>query len=262
MNFEEQGYLLVHGFLDVEAIVELRHTLLSFHGQWLDKHRQHYEHGAINSAYITAPEMLDANQRLQLFELIASQKMLEAVASCGLAPAAFMNTQLFFDPLNPAQRNYWHRDQQYHLSLEDQQTSLRGPQVLHCRLATVAEAGVELVPGSHRRWDSDEELAVRTEQQGRHRYDDLPGTVSIALKAGDLLVFSASMIHRGLYGGDRLAFDILYCEPDAELLRWVEEPCLPTAEERARLENVALFERTLAVRHSAREQGLYDKESA
>ena len=26
---------------------------------------------------------------------------------------AFMNTQLFFNPINPAQKDFWHRDCQY-----------------------------------------------------------------------------------------------------------------------------------------------------
>ncbi len=50
-------------------------------------------------------------------------------------------------------------------------------------------------------------------------------------KKGDLLVFDANIIHRGLYGGERFAFDILFCQPLSENLKFVNKEVYPKAEE-------------------------------
>ncbi len=42
----------------------------------------------------------------------------------------------------------------------------------------------------------------------------------------DLLVFSADMIHRGLYGLDRLALDILIFDSAADYVDYVDDDCL------------------------------------
>jgi hypothetical protein len=45
-----------------------------------------------------------------------------------------------------------------------------------------------------------------------------------------VLLFSANMIHRGLYGNNRLALDILYCERDPQLTEFIQLKHQPTAE--------------------------------
>ena len=55
-----------------------------------------------------------------------------------------LNTQLFFDPVNKQQSNYWHRDPQYHLSVEQQKAALARGEVIHFRLPLVDEPGLDL----------------------------------------------------------------------------------------------------------------------
>jgi len=74
----------------------------------------------------------------------------------------------------------------------------------------VEENGLEWVPGSHQRWDTEEELNVRLELCGHRHQECLDSGLEIPLGAGDLLVFSANLIHRGLYGKHRMALDILF----------------------------------------------------
>ena len=125
------------------------------------------------------------------------------------ANPAFMNTQLFFDPFDRQQKDFWHRDCQYDFDIEEQKEVVLGTQVLHLRVPLFDELGMEVVPGSHKRWDNEEEYNVRQEENGKSSNDDISTGKKIKLAAGDLLFFSADMIHRGLYGLDRLAFDIL-----------------------------------------------------
>lgn len=118
--------------------------------------------------------------------------------------------------------------------------------MVHFRIPLVDERGIEVVPGSHTRWDTPEELDVRLARNNRKPHHDLSTGEEIALNAGDLCVFSAAMIHRGLYGLDRFALDILLCDPAPELLQFVDKNCLPAEVEISGIENPSAFLNTLA----------------
>ncbi len=183
-----------------------------------------------------------------MFKFIGAKKIARLLETLPFLSPAFMNTQLFFDPLNPAKKNYWYRDPQYHLNLMQQQSSLAGPEVIHFRIALRDEPGIELVPGSHRRWDSPEELNVRLEREGRHRHEPISTGHQIALNKGDLLIFSANMIHRGLYGQNRLSLDILFCELDADLINFVDDISLPSKRVLEQVENGCVFENVMRLK--------------
>lgn len=59
------------------------------------------------------------------------------------------------------------------------------------------ETGIELIPGTHARWDTELERNVRLECQGHRQHEDLPGARLLSLQPGDVLIFSANMLHRG-----------------------------------------------------------------
>jgi hypothetical protein len=226
-TLREQGFVHLPGFFSVATLAPLRAVVQRFHAAWLLEHAALYRAGAINSAYLTARDALDPADRLCLFRFVAQQPV-HALVAQWLAEPAFMNTQLFFNPLNAAQANYWHRDMQYTgMSLAQQQAALTRLEVLHLRVALNPEPGLELVPGSHQRWDTEQQLAIRLQQEGLRNNEPLAEAVAVPLQPGDLLIFSANMLHRGLYGLDRLAFDMLYCERDPGLLAYVREDCLP-----------------------------------
>lgn len=199
----------------------------------------------MNSAYLTNQGYLNDRQRQVLFDFIGSEKVMSIVNELIPKQPCFLNTQLFFNPVNPKQRNYWHRDPQYHLSIEQQKSALSTSEVIHFRLPLQDEPGIELIPGTHKRWDSTEELNVRFEQNGDKNDQALSQGKVIKLSAGDLLIFSANMIHRGLYGLDRLAFDILFCQPDPSVIQFVSNDSLPSAEALTSLENTDAFDNTL-----------------
>jgi len=247
-EYQEQGYFVERNFFDQHEIHDLRTILLAFHQSWKHANAEFYAEKAINSAYITGTEHLDTCKRTQLFSFIASSKLMNTVTSTMKRRPTFMNTQLFFNPANPAQKNYWHRDPQYHLSIEQQKEALRGPEVIHFRIPLTDEPGLELVPCSHRLWDTTEELDVRLENKGRKNHESLSTGKSIKLQAGDLLVFSANMIHRGLYGLDRLSLDILFSDPEPSLVKFIRDDCLPSQEIMAILDNPDAFESTLALK--------------
>lgn len=247
-DYEGNGYFVFKDIFEASELQKLREVLTQFHQSWMQDNSKFYAEKAINSAYLTAKKHLKDSERETLFKFIGSAKLMDVVTSFMGDRPAFMGTQLFFDPVNETQRNYWHRDPQYHLSVEEQKEALLGPNVLHVRIPLVDEPGLELVPGTHRRWDSNEELDVRLEQSGRKNYEDLSTGVRVTLNAGDLLVFSANMIHRGIYGMDRLSLDILFCDPVPELVKFADDNCLPDSNTLEKLEHRDAFESTIEIK--------------
>lgn len=233
-------------FLAKNQRLELEDVLLRHHKSWIKKNEAFYKEKAVNSAYLTHKDSCSAKDRSVLFQLIASKKIyLIANEIIKNTPVRFLNTQVFFDPFNPQKKNYWHRDIQYtNLSLEaqKQQIEKRPNSVLHFRFAMRDEYGIELIPGSHCRWDTEEEERIRLEQLTSNSCDPLPGSRKIELNRGDLLVFSANMIHRGQYGKDRLSLDILYCENDPDILQYRDLDCLPDRNELFQVDYPGLFE--------------------
>lgn len=253
--FQQQGYVVLPQFFDIEVLQSVKDVVQSFHKAWIMENFDFYQQQAINSAYLTGKQFLSEAQRQCLFEFLGSHELMNSVKALLGNGVCFMNTQLFFDPVNPQQANYWHRDTQYHLSPEEQQAALSGPQVLHFRIPLVDEPGLELVPGSHRNWDNDEELRVRLEVDGHSNSEPLVRGKVAPLSAGDLLIFSANMIHRGLYGNGRLALDVLFCDPVAALLQFVAVDCLPNKTQLEMLEDATAFENSVKIINSINNQG-------
>lgn len=248
LKYKEKGYFIVRALFNEAELLELRNVLLEFHESWKNKNFELYAKKAVNSAYLTGVEHLSEAKRDVLFKFIGSTKLMSIVLSVIPNSPCFMNTQLFFNPVDEAQKNYWHRDPQYHLSVEEQKQALSGPDVVHFRIPLVSEPGVELVPGTHKQWDTQEELDVRLEQNNRRNHENISTGVKVELAAGDLLVFSANMIHRGLYGMDRLSFDILFCDSEPSLIDFIRDDCLPSQQITNALENATAFTNTIELK--------------
>lgn len=247
-DYEENGYLVFKDFVKEGDLQTLREAATQFHQSWKQENAQFYAEKAINSAYLTAKKHLKNTDRESLFKFIGSAKLMDVVTAVMGSRPTFMNTQLFFDPVNKSQSNYWHRDPQYHMSIEEQKQALPGPKVVHFRIPLVDEPGVELVPGSHKRWDTDDELNVRLQLNGHKHNENLSTGIRVKLEAGDLLVFSANMLHRGIYGMDRMSLDILFCDPVAELVKFVDDNCLPGSDILHKLENADAFNSALEIK--------------
>src|SRR4051812_20569668 len=105
----------------------------------------------------------------------------------------------------------WHRDSQFFrgdLDLERQ--LITSSWSAHFRVAFEDDDRLEVVPASHDRWDTDEELRLR---RGAHRADDaMPNAARISLRAGDACLFHAWSIHRATYrrAPIRRTLDLLY----------------------------------------------------
>ena len=247
-SYNHHGYFVIRDYFDADEILALRKVILKFHQGWKSDNAIFYQQEAFNSSLITGSKYLAFDDRVLLFNFISSKKIMAVVESVIPTKPAFMNTQLFFDPFNHQQDNFWHRDCQYDHGVAGQKKAIHETQVLHLRVPLFDELGLELVPGTHKRWDSEEEFDVRLERNSRLSSENLSTGKKIKLGAGDLLVFSADMIHRGLYGLDRLALDILVFDSSANFVDYVDDDCLPDS---AMLDNIAdpqLFINTLELK--------------
>lgn len=105
----------------------------------------------------------------------------------------------------------WHRDSQFSRADPDLERGLIATTCsVHVRVALEADDRLEVVPSSHARWDTDEELRIR---KGSHRAtDQMPNAVRVILKAGDACLFHAWSIHRATYRRTpiRRTLDLLY----------------------------------------------------
>ena len=247
-KYLDNGFLVKKGLFEKEELQDLEKALHTFHDSWIDKNRSFYESKAINSAYITGSQHLVDADRNVVFNFIGSKKLMDLVYTLIPERPCFMNTQLFFDPVNAEQKNYWHRDSQYLMTVEEQKQALSGPNVIHFRIPLREERGVELVPRSHQCWDTDEELKIRLEKEGRSNFEDLSSGLAVALDVGDMLVFSANMIHRGLYGKGRLSLDILFCDPEPAFAEFVDTDCLPGEKALDDIEDPSTFLNMMALK--------------
>lgn len=250
-QYDEQGYFVIRDYFSENEIAALRKVILTFHHAWKKDHATFYREEAFNSSLITGSQYLSTTDRLKLFNFISSKKLMKIIDLLIPDAPSFMNTQLFFNPVNPQLKDFWHRDCQYDHDIEGQKLAIQETQVVHLRVPLFDELGMELVPETHKRWDNEEEHNVRQEENGRTSNEPLSLGKKIKLSAGDLLVFSADMIHRGLYGLDRLALDILVFDPAGDFVDYVDDDCLPTA---VMLENICdgrIYQNTLNLKNKS-----------
>ena len=234
--YQQQGFLHLPGFYRPHELADLDAVPRKHHRAWLLQHQAAYQNGLFNSHSLTADSALTEPDKTVLFQTIAAPALLAQLAAIFPQAPRFLNTQLFFDPHQHNQSNYWHRDVQYTgLNEAAQRSVILQQNVVHCRIAMRPEHGIELIAGSHQRWDSAEEYAVRMGKPPYRPHDDLPHATQIALHTGDVLLFSANMLHRGLYGQNRLAFDIIYCDDHPDLLAHRSDHILPNAAQLAML---------------------------
>lgn len=240
-KYQQQGYLVFRQLLSPQQISQLKQLVQPVYQQWIAE-SQHQPGFAqlVNMHSLTLPHYFQQQpaQRLALFNALATDRLVHALAALFGDDLYFHNTQLFFNPRAADKQNYWHRDLQYSPVPEAQQVTIH-PDLssLHVRIPLLDETGLELIPHSHQHWDSPLEHEVRFARNGRQQHDDLPHSQLISLKAGDVLLFNAQMIHRGRYDFNdrRLALDICMGRPHPLLQGFADPQVQPAQAELARI---------------------------
>lgn len=252
LHYQKHGFVVVRQLLDEARIAALGASIAAIFRQWLDAHRSDYAgRGLVNMHSLThARYHASSEARIRFFERIADTRMTALLEAMFGEDIYFHNTQLFFNPCNFTQPPYWHRDLQYSPIADAEQAAEQGRLLnLHVRMPLVAETGLALVSGTHRRWDTPLEAAVRFEREGHRHSDDLPGMRLISLEPGDVLIFDAQMLHRGHYRSNagRMALDICAGRAHRFTLPYLDRAVLPASGELARIANHAWYRRACAL---------------
>ncbi|XYH95901.1 phytanoyl-CoA dioxygenase family protein [Sorangium sp. So ce1128] len=118
----------------------------------------------------------------------------------------------------------WHRDSQFgQPDPEIERTIVATTTSVHFRAALEDDDRLEIVPGSHARWDTPDELRIR---RGADRTTpDMPNAARVVLRAGDACVFHAWSVHRATYlrAPLRRTIDALYAFARPTVRRWVSQ---------------------------------------
>jgi hypothetical protein len=242
-HYQENGYIVLRNFFSDVAFDALAIHADRIYKKWAsDNEADIYQHMLLNMHSLTSPEYFEEQptERVEFFEAIASQKLTALLDEMFGSGIYFHNTQLFFNPSNSACLPCWHRDMQYS-SHDDSTLRAELPNMLslHVRIPLLAEKGVELVTGSHKRWDTELENNVRLEQHDHKNSELLPNAALIELSPRDILIFSAQMIHRGNYAlnPNRKALDLCVGKYHPITSGFLDERVLPSESEMAGMTN-------------------------
>lgn len=246
--YEEHGFAVVRKWLDQSAIKGLSGEADRILAQWMaENHARYVTERLVNMHSLTSARYFgDSARRIRFFELVAAERLTALVDGMFGGGIYFHNTQLFFNPHENRRNPYWHRDLQYSPIEDEEQAREQGRMlILHMRIPLLPERGLEVVPGTHRRWDSALEADVRRERNGRGNSDSLPGAVLISVEPGDIVIFDAQMIHRGNYAlnRERKALDLCIGRAHPFTLRYLDESVLPAGDEIDRIRNNAWYKR-------------------
>ncbi|MEM7063360.1 MAG: phytanoyl-CoA dioxygenase family protein [Cyanobacteria bacterium P01_B01_bin.77] len=246
-QFETQGHTILRNFFEPEEIGQITSIVDRIYSQWqAENYHALIEQQLINMHSLTHPQYFQgrSHERQRFFELIASAKLTQTLGQLFNTDLYFHNTQLFFNPYQKGKQPYWHRDLQYS-PIDDavQAAEQHNMLSLHVRIPLIAEKGVELIPDSHLRWDTELERNVRFELNGHHNHAELPGSVLIELEPGDILIFSAQIIHRGNYAlnSTRKALDLCVGSPHPLVLGFLDKTGLPTDDEIQHISNCSWY---------------------
>jgi hypothetical protein len=209
--WQENGYLILRNAFDPARIKSLREICESTFEQWKRESFKDgepfgycYEPKAWNLIHLNHPKYhTQQPERLaHLLDAVADPLVLKIIAQLFREDAVMMQCNLYIDPPGEGFIGSWHRDAQFFPGTDDAKErrdvaeEADPPRELHMHIPLVPTAATEVVPGSHRRWDSDEELQVRRNNPINGK---MPAAMSIKLEPGDLAFFHVNSIHRGLY---------------------------------------------------------------
>jgi hypothetical protein len=156
-------------------------------------------------AYFAARAAEHAAERAEILAAAADPAVLGLVAAVfGEAPM-FRCTSLFFNPSGISLDGNWHRDSQFSrrddaAEWEMLRAAGENGSGMQLQIALAPSDDIEIVPGSHLRWDTPEEYAIRKADGGaNNRSNAMPGARRVRQAPGDAVLFNPNAIHRGRY---------------------------------------------------------------
>jgi hypothetical protein len=219
-DWRTRGYVVSRGLIDPSHAAKLRVICDGVLDQWRRRDPQVGSPGGDDATvmrHLNHPAYFAAGAfgLEDLFRLAALPKLLDLAKTILGEEPMFRCTSYFMNPLDTSLDGDWHRDSQYMTPdvASERAMLLEGGDTgsgIQLQVALVPSDDVELVPGSHLRYDTPDEFAIRRADDGRHnRSNDMPGALRISLGAGDAAAINSLGIHRGRYHTDKLRRTIM-----------------------------------------------------
>jgi len=211
-QWQRDGYAMLPGVLDSQAIADLYETCEHAFAQWQQTSNEDNQPGGFcygPSAWVLIhvnhPGYYDGRRELltRLLNAIATPAAIDLISDIFGEPALFEQANYYIDPpeIPASQGGAWHRDCQFFAGgdheLEKKLFTEEAdpPRELHMHIPLVPTSATGVVPGSHKRWDTPEEVCVRRNTP----HGDMPGGIRLPMEPGDLGFFHVNSIHRGYY---------------------------------------------------------------
>jgi ectoine hydroxylase-related dioxygenase (phytanoyl-CoA dioxygenase family) len=210
-QWRAHGYAVVPGLIDAAQTSRLHDMCESTLSQWRACDPQTGQPGEKPDAtvmrHLNHPAYFAdrPERRIAILEAAADPRVLDVARTIFGEDPMFRCTSLFFNPSGVDLDGNWHRDAQFMTRTDDEERAMiagagDGGSGMQLQIALVPSEDIEVVPGSHLRWDMPEEYAIRKADGGAHnRSNAMPGAVRVRQGPGDAVLFNAMCIHRGRY---------------------------------------------------------------
>jgi ectoine hydroxylase-related dioxygenase (phytanoyl-CoA dioxygenase family) len=212
-HWDSEGYVVVRRLIEPVEVARLRELCEDVLTQWYQRDPQSGQPAAPDATsmrHLNHPDYFRHNPQglIEMLNVIADPRVLDVARQVLGDEPLFRCTSLFMNPKQHGGDGHWHRDSQFGTkSDEEEKQFLFGGQRcdgIQLQLALVPSEDSEVVPGSHLRWDTDEEYRIRKADGGKNcRSNDMPGALRAALQPGDAVAFNSMALHRGRYHADK-----------------------------------------------------------
>ncbi|WDE96875.1 phytanoyl-CoA dioxygenase family protein [Lentisphaera profundi] len=242
-EYKEKGFLVIKDFFNDDEISNFTSHIDPIYNNWrIENKSEITQEKLVNMHSLSDPKYFSKTpkSRIDFFNAICPRKLVNHLRMIFGEDIFFNNTQVFFNPDAEDKKPYWHRDLQYSpISVADQKNEMHNILALHVRIPLLAEKGLELIPGSHQRWDTDLENKVRYQQDGFSSDFNLADSKLIDLNIGDMIIFSAQILHKGVYdlSTERKALDICFGNMHPLISQYINPRVLPSNEEFKKIKN-------------------------
>ncbi|MCX5659708.1 MAG: hypothetical protein NTW19_08305 [Planctomycetota bacterium] len=215
-QYVETGQIHVPRIIDADRVVNLRCISEHCLSQWRCKPNAKGEipsPGSTVMRHLNHPGYFPNNRQwlVDILDFIADPKIIAVVQEVLGDEVLFRTISLFMNPLTPGSDGNWHRDCQFFfddfdkekaaiLKEGDNLAATRKSSGIQLQVALIPSNHSQFVPGSHRRWDTEDELYIRRSNGLKYATSNLmPGKTVTHQEPGDAAAFHHNGIHRGNY---------------------------------------------------------------
>jgi hypothetical protein len=207
--WDQEGVVVVRGLFSATLVAQLHPVLERVLAQWLacdpqtgspgvegSRVMRHLNHAAYHRAH--------RDDQTLILESMAHPGVLALMRLLYGEEPMFRSTSLFFSSHEGNHQGGWHRDTQFAAADDDEDRrrfleaqALRYPGI-QLQVPMLPSEDIEIVPGSHLRYDTEAEFVLRRSEGGRRASEDgMPGALRPRLAAGDAILFNPCALHRG-----------------------------------------------------------------